>query len=87
MPNIHSLIQTISQILTNAPQEPAKRNPCVKIGKKLNSFIPFSKWPPLKLCIVTNEETQIDFGGPIYNENNQEVYFHECIDRCSKFQQ
>ena len=39
----------------------------------------------LKLCKVPNEEIQIDFGGPIYNKKNQEVYFLACIDRFSKF--
>ena len=63
----------------------AKCNPCVKIGKHLKSIIPATKWAPLKLCKVPNEETQIDFGGPIYNEKNQEVYFLACIDRFSKF--
>ena len=37
------------------------------------------------MCKVPNEEVQIDFGGPIYNEKNQEVYFLACIDRFSKF--
>ena len=37
------------------------------------------------MCNVPNEEIQIDFGGPINNEKNQEVYFLACIDRCSKF--
>ena len=40
---------------------------------------------PLNLCKVPNEEIQIDFVGPIYNEKNQEVYFLEFIDRFSKF--
>ena len=48
-------------------------------------FIPFNKWPPLKLCKVQNEEIQIDFSEPIYKEKNQEVYFLSCIDRFSKF--
>ena len=65
--------------------ETAKRNPCVKIGKNLKSIIPAKKWAPLKLCKVSNEEIQIDLGGPIYNEKNQEVYFLACIDRFSKF--
>ena len=39
----------------------------------------------LKLCKVPNEEIQIDFGGPIFNEKNQEVYFLARIDRFSKF--
>ena len=63
----------------------AKCNPCVKIGKNLKSIIPTNKWAPLRLCKVPNEEIQIDFGGPIYNEKNQEVYFLACIDRFSKF--
>ena len=63
----------------------AKCNPCVKIGKKLKSIIPANKWTPLKLCKVPNEEIQINFGGPIYNEKNQEIYFLACIDRFSKF--
>ena len=63
----------------------AKCNPCVKIGKNLKSTKLSSNWVPLKLCKVPNEETQIDFGGPIYNEKNQEVYFLACIDRFSEF--
>ena len=63
----------------------AKCNPCVKIGKNLKSIKPANKWAPLKLCKVPNEEIQIDFGGPIYIEKNQEIYFLACIDRFSKF--
>ena len=63
----------------------AKCNPCVKIGKNLKSIIPANKWAPLKLCKVPNGKIQIDFGGPIYNEKNQEIYFLACIDRFSKF--
>ena len=63
----------------------AKCNPCTKIGKHLKSIIPANKWAPLKLCKVPNEETQIDFGRPICNEKNQEIYFLACIDRFSKF--
>ena len=52
----------------------AKCNHCVKIGNNLKSLIPSSKWAPLKLPWyqrkVPNEEIQIDFGGPIYNEKN-----------------
>ena len=63
----------------------AKCNPCVKIGKDLKSIIPANKWAPLKVCKIPNEEIQIDFGGPIYNEKNQEVYFLAFVDRFSKF--
>ena len=63
----------------------AKCNPCVKIGRNLKSIIPASKWAPLKLFKVPNEETQFDFCGPIYDKKNQAVYFLPCIDRFSKF--
>ena len=63
----------------------AKCNPWVKTGKNLKSFIPANKWAPLILCKVLKWEIQIYFGGPIYNEKNQEVYFLACIDRFSKF--
>ena len=63
----------------------AKCNPCVKIGKKLKSIIPANKWAPLNLCKVPNVEIQIDFGGLIYNEKNQEISFLAFIDRFSKF--
>ena len=53
----------------------AKCNPCVKIGKNLKSFIPANKWAPLKLCKVPNEEIQIDFGGPNYNEKLERFTF------------
>ena len=37
------------------------------------------------MCKVPKKEIQIDFGGPIYNEKNQEVCFLACVDRFSKF--
>ena len=38
------------------------------------------------MCKVTNEEIQIDFGVPIYNEKkNQKVKFLACTYRFSKF--
>ena len=63
----------------------ANCNNFLKIGKKLKTIIPSSKWAPLKLCKVSNEESKIDFGGPIYNAKNQEVYFLAFIDRFSNF--
>ena len=56
-----------------------------KLIKNLKSFIPLKSFTPLKLCNVPNKEIQIDFGGPIYNEKNQEVFFLACIDRFSEF--
>ena len=63
----------------------AKCNHWVKIVKNLKSIFPASKWAPLKLCKVPKEEIQIDFGGFIYSEKNQEVYVLACKDRFSKF--
>ena len=57
----------------------------LKSVKNLKSINPASKWAPLKLCKVPNEEIRIDFGGPIHYEKNQEVYFLACIDHFSKF--
>ena len=72
-------------IVTDIITKTAKCNPCVKNGKNLNSINPASKWATLKLCNLPNEEIQINFAGPIYNEKNQEVCFLACIDRFSKF--
>ena len=39
----------------------------------------------MQTCKELNEEIQIDFGGPITNEKNQDIYFLACIDCFSKF--
>ena len=62
----------------------AKRTPC-KIGKNLKPVIPSTKCNPIKPCSEPNEEIQLDFEGPIYNERNHEVYFLAFIERFSKF--
>ena len=36
------------------------------------------------MCRESNEEIQIDFGGPIFYEKLQEIYFLTCTDRYSK---
>ena len=36
-------------------------------------------------CSEPNEEIQINFGGPIKNEKDQDIYFLPCIDHFSKF--
>ena len=63
----------------------AQCKPCTDIGKTLKPVVPASKWKPLQTCTEPNEEIQIDFGGPITNEKDQDVYFLACIDRFSKF--
>ena len=54
--------------------------PCTDIGKNLKHIIPKSKWYPHKACHEPNEEIQIDFGGPILNDQNKDLYFLTCID-------
>ena len=58
--------------------------PCTDVGKKLKPVVPASKWKPLLNCSEPNEETQIDFGGPITNEKYQD-HFLACIERFSKY--
>ena len=59
--------------------------PCTDIGKNLKPIVPKSKWRPQKGCQEPNEEIQIDFGGPIKNDQDKDVYFITCIDRYSKY--
>ena len=59
--------------------------PCTDIGKKLKPIIPKSKWHPHKACQEPNEEIQIDFGCPITNEKDKDIYFLACFDRYSKY--
>ena len=63
----------------------AQCKPCTDIGKNLKPVVPASKWKPLLTCTEPNEEIQIDFGGPITKEKDQDIYFLACIDRVSKF--
>ena len=59
--------------------------PCTEIAKNLKPVIPKSKWHPHKVCQEPIEEIQIDFGGPILNEKDKEIYFLTGIDRYSKY--
>ena len=59
--------------------------PCTDIGKNLKPIIPKSKWHPHIACQEPNEEIQIDFGGPIINDKDKDIYFLTCIDRYSKY--
>ena len=59
--------------------------PCTDIGKNLKPIIPKSKWFPHKACQEPNEEIQIDFGGPILNDQDKDIYFLTCIDRYLKY--
>ena len=59
--------------------------PCTVIGKNLKSVIPAKQFTPHIPCVEPNQEIQIDFGGPIFDEKNNEVYFLAAIDRFSKY--
>ena len=59
--------------------------PCTDIGINLKPIIPKSKWHPHNACQERNEEIQINFGGPIINDQNKDIYFLTCIDRYSKY--
>ena len=59
--------------------------PCTAIGKNLKSFIPAKQFNPHKPCVEPNQEIQTDFGGPIFDEKGNEVYFLAAIDRFSKY--
>ena len=62
----------------------AQYKPCTDIGKNLKPVVPASKWKPLLNCSEPKEEIQIDFGGPITNEKDQDIHFLACIDRFSE---
>ena len=53
--------------------------PCTDIGNNLKPIIPKSKWYPHKACQEPNEEIQIDFGGPITNEKNKDIFFWHAL--------
>ena len=63
----------------------AQCKPCTDIGKNLKPVVQASKWKPLLNVSEPNEDIQIDFGGPITNEKDQDVQFLACIDRFSKY--
>ena len=63
----------------------AQFKPCTDIGKNFKPVVPASKWKPLQTLTKPNEEIQIDFGGPITNEKDRDIYFLACIERFSKF--
>ena len=58
---------------------------CTAIGKNIKSVFPAKQFKAHTPCIVPNQETQIDFAGPINNEKEHEIYILTCIDRFSKY--
>ena len=59
--------------------------PCTVIGKNLKSVIPDKQFHPHVTCFEPNQEIQIDFGFPIFDEKGTKVYFFAAIDRFSKY--
>ena len=59
--------------------------PCTAIGKNLKSVIPAKHFTAHIPCVEPNQEIQIDFGGPIFDQKGNEVYFLAAIDRFSKY--
>ena len=54
------------------------------INKNLKCVIPAKQFHPHVSQFEPNQEIQIDFGGPIFDEKVTEVYFLAAIDRFSK---
>ena len=59
--------------------------PRTAIGKNLKSVIPAKQFNSHIPCVEPNQEIQIDFEGPIFDEKGNEVYFLAAIDRFSKY--
>ena len=74
-------LQMHKEILNKAAQCKA----CTEIGKSPKPVIPASKWNPLLNFSEPNEETQLDFGGSVKSEKDQDIHFLACVDRFSKY--
>ena len=49
--------------------------PCTVIGKNLKSVNPAKQFRPHVPCVEPNQEIQIVFGAPIFDEKGSEIYF------------
>ena len=59
--------------------------PCTAIGKNMKSVIPAKQFRPHAPCVERIQEIQIDFGGTIFDEKGNKIYFLAAIDRFSKY--
>ena len=59
--------------------------PCTVIGKNLKSVIPAKQFNPHISCVEPNQEIQIDFVGPIFDEKGNEIYFLAAIHHFSQY--
>ena len=74
-PRIHREIVTLTQ----------NCQPCIKIGKNLKPIIPKSQLANLPPLYEPNEEIQMDFAGPILDEQNNDSYILASVDRFSRY--
>ena len=74
-PQIHREIVTLTQ----------NCQPCIKIGKNLKPLIPKNKISELPPLVEPNEEVQLDFAGPITDEQYKESYILALVDRYSRY--
>ena len=57
---------------------------CTVIDKNLKSVVPAQQFRPHVLCVEPNQEIQIHFRCPIFDDECNKVYFLAAIDRFSK---
>ena len=63
----------------------AQCKPCTDIDKNLKPIVSASKWRPFLNCSEPIEEIQIDFGGPVTKEKDQDIHFLAYIDHFFKY--
>ena len=78
----HALLVALYESGTHLQSDGSK--PCATVGKNLKSVIPAKQFLPLP-CVDLNQEKQIVFGGPIFDEKGNEVNFLAAIDRLSQY--
>ena len=63
-----------------AIHEPRSRYPCKRV-----QIIPAKQCQFNKPCMVPIQERQMDFAGPLNNEEVHDIYLFSCIDSCFKY--
>ena len=74
-PRIHREITTLTQNCT----------PCIKIGKNLKPLIPKSTTTQLPTLSEPNKKIQLDFAGPIPDEQPKDSYILASVDKFSRY--
>ena len=62
-----------------------KYKPQTAIAKNLTTVSHPKQFHPHIPCAQPNQEIQIDFGGPIFDEKGNEIFFLAAIERFSMF--